>query len=242
MTSSEKTIRLLKRLAEPPFAHRLSELAEFIDCAKGGTHKLLAGLVAEGLVEQGEDKKYRLGIGAYFIGKSYEENLGTWRPFLPYLERLRNTTRENASFGTWLNGEPTILYRLESPEFIRVMGQTGVRPLNVSAASMVLAAYADPEWIREKIAAAPLRRFTPLSIVDPEELFAEYARIREQGYSVSKGVYKEDAIGIGAPIRDKNGQVWAAMSVSAPIFRVSEEKLREYIRLMTDTAAQLSQI
>lgn len=242
MSSSEKTARLLKQLAAHPYEFRLTELAEAISCVKSGAHKLLGVLMAEGLVEQTPDKKYRLGVGAYLIGKSYEENLGAWRPFMPYLERLRNATRENASFGTWLNGEPTILYRLESPESIRIMGHTGIRPLNASAASMALAAYADPEWIREKIAAKPLQRITPLAIVDVDELFEEYAKIRERGYSISNGIYKEDALGIGMPIWDKQGRVWAAISMSAPLFRVTEEKIRKYVSIMMETASQLSQM
>lgn len=241
MSSSEKAVKLLRMLAMPPYEHRLSDLAEAVDCVKSGTHKLLAVLIAQGVAEQTHDKRYRLGVGAYLIGKSYEENVGVWRMFKPYLEKLRNATRENTSFGTWLPAGPTVLYRVESPEFIRVAGRTAtVRPVNASAISKTLAAHADPEFMRDWIARHPLERYTPKTIVDTDELFEEYRKIREQGYAVSDGEFSEDAMGIGAPIRSKTGNVWAAISMGAPKFRVPEEKLREYIRLITETAAQVS--
>ena len=169
--------------------------------------------------------------------------MGNRRIVKPYLETLRNTARENASCGSWLSDGPTMLCRVESPEFIRVTAHTGtVRPINASAISKTLAAYADPDFIREWIAARPLRAYTANTIVDEAALFEEYRKIREQGYCVSDAEFSDDSIGIGAPVRGKNGQVWAAISVGAPKFRMPEEKLREYIKLVMETAAQVSEL
>lgn len=241
MSSAEKAVKILKKLGQAPYEFGVTEISESIDCVKSGTHKLLAVLVAEGMVEQKPNKKYRLGLGTYLLGKTYEENIGIWRFFRPYLEKLRNITRENASFGAWQDGEATILYKVESPELIRVFGAVGTkRPVNASAISKTLAAFADPQAIREKIAKEPLKKYTERTITAPEALFREYESIRECGYAISDGEFSDDAVGIGAPVRDKSGQVWAAISVGGPKFRMTPEKQEEYAKLVVEMANLIS--
>lgn len=241
MSSAEKAMKILKKLAQTPYEFGVTEISESIDCVKSGTHKLLSALIAEGMVEQKPNKKYRLGMSVYLLGKTYEENIGIWRFFRPYLEKLRNLTRENASFGEWQDGEATILYKVESLELIRVFGSVGTkRPINASAIGKTLAAHADPRFIRDKIAGEPLKRYTERTITDTEELFREYESIRERGYAISDGEFSEDAVGIGAPVRDKNGHVWAAISTGGPKFRMTPEKQMEYAGLVVEMANLIS--
>ena len=76
MTSSEKTVALLKLLGRVPYVHSVTELGEKIGCTKGGTYKLLAALVQSGLAAQTVDRKYTLGPVVYILGKTYEDHIG----------------------------------------------------------------------------------------------------------------------------------------------------------------------
>ena len=67
------------------------------------------------------------------------------------------------------------------------------------------------------------------------------ARIREQGYAISNGELNIETIGIGAPIRDEAGSVWAAISIGAPRMRVDEVKKERYIFLVKELAEEMSQ-
>ena len=64
--------------------------------------------------------------------------------------------------------------------------------------------------------------------------------IREQGYAISDGELSVETVGIGAPIRDESGTVWAAISIGAPRLRVDAGKLERYIFLVREIAQEMS--
>ena len=241
MSSVEKALNILKILAKQPYEAGVTDLAEQIACGKSGTHKLLAALVQEGFVMQKPNRKYCLGISNYLIGKTYEEHVGISRFCKPYLVKLRDMTNENASLGMWVNGNVTMICKEESTELIRVVGNVaGPRPFNASSIGKTLGAYEDEDLIREKLMKEPLQSFTPKTITSPSKLLEEFAKIREQGYAISDEEYNLNIIGVGAPVRDANGKVWAAISLSAPKMRVDKAKFERMVFLVTETAKLMS--
>ena len=104
----------------------------------------------------------------------------------------------------------------------------------------VLGAFQDEEEIRRRLMDEPLTPFTPRTITSPQALLEEYAAIRKQGYAISDGELNIETIGIGAPVRDESGNVWAAISIGAPRMRVDDAKRERYIFLVTEIAAEMS--
>ena len=241
MTSSEKTAALLRMLGQAPYVHSVTDLGEKIQCTKSGTCKLLAVLVQSGLAAQTVDRKYTLGPVVYILGKIYEDHIGLSKMVKPYLIRLRDLTGENASFSMLINGKANLVYREESLQMVRVAGKVGEeRPLYAGAIGKVLGAFQDENVIRKRLMEEPLIPLTEYTITSPEALLAEYAKIREQGYAISDGELRTETIGIGAPIRDESGTVWAAISVGAPRLRVDGGKLERYIFLVREIAQEMS--
>lgn len=241
MNSSEKTAALLKILGQAPYVHGVTELGEKIECTKSGTFKILAALVQSGLAAQTVNHKYTLGPAIYILGKTYEDRIGLSKMVKPYLIRLRDLTEENASFSMLINGKANLVYREESLQLVRVAGKVGQeRPLYAGATGKVLGAFQDEAVIRKRLMEEPLTPFTELTITSPGLLLEEYARIREQGYAISDGELNIETIGIGAPIRDESGNVWAAISIGAPRMRVNEAKRERYIFLVREIADEMS--
>lgn len=241
MNSAEKTAALLKLLGLAPYVHGVTELGEKIGCSKSGTYKLLAALVQNGLAAQTLDRKYTLGPAVYILGKTYEDRIGLSRMIRPYLIRLRDLTGENASFSMLVGGKANLIYREESLQLVRVAGSVGQeRPLYAGSTGKVLGAFQDEEEIRRRLMDEPLTPFTPRTITSPKALLEEYANIRKQGYAISDGELNIETIGIGAPVRDESGSVWAAISIGAPRMRVDDAKRERYIFLVTEIAAEMS--
>lgn len=241
MNSSEKTVALLKILGQPPYEHRVTDLSEQIKCTKSGTVKILASLVRSGLATQTINHKYTLGPIVYILGKTYEERIGLSKMVKPYLIRLRNLTGENASFSMLINGKANLVYREESLQLVRVAGKVGQeRPLYAGATGKVLGAFQDEDVIRKRLIDEPLAPFTEHTITSPAILLEEYAKIREQGYAISDGELNVETVGIGAPIRNESGGVWAAISIGAPRVRVDNSKRERYIFLVREIADEMS--
>lgn len=241
MNSSEKMVALLKLLGQAPYVHSVTDLGEKIDCTKSGTHKILSTLVQSGLAAQTGNHKYTLGPAVYILGKTYEEKIGLSKMVKPYLVRLRDLTGENASFSMLINGKANLVYREESLQVVRVAGSVGQeRPLYAGATGKVLGAFQDEKLIRKRVMEEPLVAFTENTIISPQALLDEYAKIREQGYAISDGELNIETIGIGAPIHDESGNVWGAISVGAPRMRVDEASKERYIFLVKEIAEEMS--
>lgn len=242
MNSSEKTATLLKLLGRAPYVHSVTELGEQISCSKSGTFKLLASLVKTGLAAQTPEHKYTLGPAVYVLGRTYEDKIGLSKMVKPYLVRLRDMTGENASLSMLINGKAILIYREESQQLVRVMGNVGQeRPLYAGATGKILGAYQEESVIRKRLMEEPMKAFTENTILSPEGLLNEYAKIREQGYAISDGELNSETIGIGAPIYDESGNVWAAVSIGAPKMRVDAVKMERYIFLIREIAKEMSE-
>lgn len=202
----------------------------------------MATLVQSGLAAQTVSRKYTLGPAVYILGKTYEDKIGLSKMVKPYLVRLRDLTGENASFSMLIDGKANLVYREESLQLVRVAGNVGQeRPLHAGATGKVLGAFQEEETIRKRLMEEPLTALTEQTITSPTALLEEYARIREQGYAISNGELNIETIGIGAPIRDESGSVWAAISIGAPRMRVDEIKRERYIFLVKAIADEMSQ-
>ena len=242
MNSSEKTSALLKLLGQAPYVHSVTDLGEKIECSKSGTFKLLNALVNSGLAAQTVNRKYTLVPVIYILGKTYEDRIGLSRMVKPYLIRLRDLTGENASFSMLINGKANLVYREESLQVVRVAGDVGQeRPLYAGATGKVLGAFQEEAVIRKRLMEESLTALTELTITSPGALLDEYAKIREQGYAISDGELNIETIGIGAPVRDDSGGVWAAISIGAPRMRVDEVRKERYIFLIKEIANEMSQ-
>ena len=242
MNSAEKTVMLLKLLGQAPYVHGVTELGEKIECTKSGTYKLLTALVRGGLAAQTASHKYTLGPAVYLLGKTYEDKIGLSKMIKPYLARLRDLTGENASFSMLIDGKAVLIHREESRQLIRLVGSVGQeRPLHAGATGKVLGAFQDEEVTRRRLMEKPLEAYTERTITSPEALLEEYRRIREQGYAIAEGELHIETMGVGAPIRDASGQVWAAIALGAPRMRVDEAKKERYIFLVKETAREISQ-
>ena len=241
MNSAEKTLRLLKLLAQPPYVFGVTELGEKIECGKSGTFKLLSALVSEGFAAQTQEHKYTLGLSAYLLGKTYEQHIGVTAFARPYLVRLRDLTNENTSFSMMVNGVPTLICREESHQLVRVVGKEGqTRPFHVGSISKLLSAYEDESLIRKKLMEEPLTAYTENTITSPEALLEEFRRIREQGFACSEGEMNIETFGVAAPVTNAAGEVWAALSIGAPRSRVDEAKKERFIFMVCEMAREMS--
>ena len=140
-----------------------------------------------------------------------------------------------------VDGKANLVYREESLQAVRVAGSVGQeRPLYAGANGKVLGAFQSDEVIRRRLMEEPITPLTERTIISPDELLKEYAKIRAQGYAISDGELSIETIGISAPIRDESGTVWAAISIGAPRLRVDQTKLERYIFLVREIAKEMS--
>ncbi len=68
----------------------------------------------------------------------------------------------------------------------------------------------------------------------------DLAAVRERGYATDNEEYQEGITAVSAPVFDSKGQAIGALSLVAPAFRMTKEKIRNYGKKCAEMAAQLS--
>jgi DNA-binding IclR family transcriptional regulator len=169
------------------------------------------------------------------------ESLNVNKLIRPILERLMEQTGESI-FLTVLDRDVAVTLDVVEPDNkVKFSVSAGSRaPLYVGASYRSILAYLPDDFI-ESVIDSNLVKYTKTTMTDPEELRAELKMIKEQGWAKSQGEYTTDVIAIAVPLFDR-GEVIGSVTVSGPIYRMTEEKIHDYLPLLTEARDEVSAI
>ncbi len=219
----------------------VSELARRVQLHKSTVSRLLATLESEGLLERAPGgEKYRLGSEIRRLA-GQAPHLGDLRAVArPFLVELGAATHETINLAVLDGDRAHNIDQESSPHLVRIGNWVGRHtPLHCVANGKALLAFRPAEEI-ERLTAGPLERFTPKTIVDPAALRADLERVRQLGYATAQGEIEEGLDAVAAPIWDQTGRVVAALSVSAPSYRLTPAQLPRFGVLTRQVADRLS--
>jgi DNA-binding IclR family transcriptional regulator len=228
----------------------VAELARRLQLHKNNVFRLLATMEECGFIEQSPaTDEYRLGVAIHALGQAFNRS----RPLLgrarPVLESLREETGETVHLGVRDGFEVVHLLGLAPEREIAIAVRTGRRlPIHCTALGKVLLG-CSPEraWreFDEKVAKrGKLARRTERSIEDSDKFFEHLRTVAGHGYAFDLAEL-EDGLGcVAAPVHGGEGELVAAVSVSAPLFRVGEEAMigdlrRKVVRAGEELSAAL---
>jgi len=111
-----------------------------------------------------------------------------------------------------------------------------------SAMGKTLLANLDQEELKEYFRNTELKRHTPNTITSKAKLRNHLVRVRGYGYAIDDAELFEDVRCVAAPIFSRTSKARAAICISGPIFRITNDKIeKEYIPALKNTAFKISQ-
>jgi DNA-binding IclR family transcriptional regulator len=199
-----------------------SEISEALGLPKSSAHSLLRTMEARGYLSIDEERRYRLGSRIWELAQAFHEVEDLRTLMKPLMDEVVARTGETVQLAV-LDGISAVYLALsESPHPMKLTSRAGARlPAYTSAIGKTLLAALDPEETARRLDGAELTRLTDHTIVSVPALLEELERTRQRGYGIDD---EEFAIGlrcIAVPIRDHDGKVVAAISVSMPTPRYS---------------------
>jgi len=239
--SVQRAVSLLKAFDTDASELGVSELARTVGLPKSTVARLLATLEHEGLVERvPHADKYRLGFLLVRLAGRVSHFGDVRAVARPVLARLSEQSQESVHLGVLDGAEVVNVDQIAGPHLIRETNWLGRRtPLHCAANGKAILAF-QPEAVIARVLAAPLARVTPLTMTDPRLVRGELAEIRERGYAWTLGEVEEGLNGVAAAIRNGAGEVFAAVSVSGPAYRVPPARIPSLGELVVAAAAEIS--
>jgi DNA-binding IclR family transcriptional regulator len=228
-------IEFLSRSAQPV---SLMQLTEAIGQSKSSVFRILCTLEKKGLVERRP--------GDLFVLSRAGSSLQTvWliekvkRVAQPGMRELSREFRETVSLAFLRENHIEIVEVIDSPQRIRMYNVLGgIIPPYASSVGKCITAH-QPEALREHLLTTyGLHPFTPRTITDASLLEDEFRRVREQGYAADREESTAGGYCFGAPIWVSPTHVAAALSISLPEARLTDE--RRIVDAVRRTARSIS--
>ncbi len=243
LQSLNLSIDLLELLAREGRALGVTEIATLMGISKASVHGILSNLAARDFIERDAlSSAYRLGRRLWELGMSAGNQMEIKQIAREYLAALTEITGESCQLSEYCaRNEVLYLDRVTSPNPVQAYIRVGGRaPAHCTATGKVLLAFQPPEEI-DAVCNSPLTAYTPLTDTDPARLRKELEQIRETGVSLNPGEYRGEIVGVAAAIRDRSGEVIAAVSVSGPQYRFPLERAAQFTGEVARTALLISE-
>jgi IclR family transcriptional regulator, KDG regulon repressor len=187
------------------------------------------------------DGIYQLGIACFAVGQAALGQLDLRRVSLPYLEELNRQTRETIHLTLRHGLLAVYIEKLDSPEQLRIYSRIGAAvPLYCTAVGKVMLAYMPDEERERALPQLGLKRFTPNTVGNLQELAAELYRVRKNGYACDLEEHELHIRCIAAPVWDHEGKVSASVSITAPMVRMTVTRLRQLAPMIQTAGLQIS--
>ncbi|HCJ59064.1 Transcriptional regulator KdgR [bioreactor metagenome] len=216
----------------------IGELSDLSGLGKSSVHRILGTLKHIGYVKQDiEDGKYYASIKVFELGNKIGDRIPFKNIVREKLEQLYEKCQETVNIGMLDDLDVVFLDKIITKEPLRIVLDVGRRvPAYCSGMGKILLAYTE----NVNLKAIEYKKYTENTLCNVDMLEEELKKIRQQGFSIDNEEYIRGLICIAVPVKKRNGDVIAAISVAVPAVRMNEPKKEEYLKMLQDTAYEMT--
>lgn len=224
-----RSFDLLDLLADHPGGLRLSDIAALLDAPVSSVHDLLKAMVNASVVSLANGRHYAIGPRAIRLGFKVANAYDIKSLAQPHMKALAASIGDDVYLALRIGNDVACAARVAGTQPVSVNIRVGhIWPLHSTSAGKLFAAHDDQ--LRQLCLANPRRKFTPQTLVEPDELERELAKVAKAGFAISREEMLADITGYATPVCDAAGQVIAAIHVAVLSGRAKgdhERKIRQ---------------
>jgi IclR family KDG regulon transcriptional repressor len=243
LSSVKKALELLDHFTEERPELSLAEISREVDAHKSSVFRVLTTLEAAGFLEKDpRSGRYRLGLKILDLAGRVWGRHDIRQIASPYMDELARETGEITHLAVLDGADIVYLEKRGHGQILTVATRVGGRnPAYASSMGKILLADLSESEVKAVLGPGKLKKLTPNTITEIPRLLEELDRIREQGFALDNEENFPGIRCVGAPIRDAGGKVIAALSITVPVQRMSDERVRELWRMVTNKARIVSE-
>lgn len=199
-----------------------TDLARRTGISASTVSRQLGTLSRVGLVEHlPANGRYRLGVRILALANAVLGRLDLRDLARPQLEELVEAVGETATLSVPGEGDAITVDFVPTDRYVQGVTRLG-RPSvgHASSAGKVLLAFGNVALPRKR-----LQAFTPRTIVDPDALAEEIARVRETAYAEALEEREEGLNAVAAPVWGADGSLAAIVALQGPAARFDREAI-----------------
>ena len=239
--SLERGLAVIKSFGEGRSGQTIAEVAARIGVDRSTARRFLLTLARLGYVEQ-DGRDFRLSPQILQLGYAYLSSLPWWRSAQRELNRLRDRIGQNCAVGV-LDEHQVVYVAYASAARFPVMNRSvGMQlPAMSTAVGRLLLAHLEEDHLVSILRNINLERLTPYTLTDRGALLQTLHDARAEDFALVDQELELGLQSIGVPIRNRGGEVVAAVSISLVGRQLDREAIIEkYLPALRETSAEIT--
>jgi DNA-binding IclR family transcriptional regulator len=236
-----KTLDILEALKVSPSGVGLADLTRSVEMPKATVYRILTTLEGRGYLDRASDGSYRMAKKLFDLQRPVPIEQLLNQVAHPLMEQLVNACKETVNLGILDAGEVVVIDTVESPQAVRMSSKIGNRRhLHATALGKVFLAGLPQKEVVRLARLKGLARLTQHTIVTKTGLLAEIQSVRQHGYAIDNQENEIEGRCVGAAILGPDGRVLAGLSISGPVFRMSQARAQSLVGELKRTCSAIS--
>jgi IclR family transcriptional regulator, KDG regulon repressor len=238
-----KALDILELLAHEPAGLSLAAICRRTGIPKTNVLRLVHTLARREYLRCGTDDHYRIGIRLFEIGNTYLATTEVTTELQRIVTEVSLATQETVHLGILDGTDVVYMMKHESTQPVRMASSIGRRmPAHATALGKALLSGLDRDELARRFSKSSLAAVTSHTLRTRAGLFEQLEEIAQTGLAYER---EESSVGVGCvavAIRDANGAVILALSISVPLYRLDETRRVELSDVAIDARKQLERI
>jgi DNA-binding IclR family transcriptional regulator len=227
LQSLDRAVAVLDLLGESEGPLGLADICERMSLHKSTAHRALMVLERCGFIERTQENRFRLGLKLYELGTRAVEQIDLRARVHPWFRRLSAQVGETIHLGVLQKTSVVYLDKVEpSNRRVWLASRIGTsNPVYCTAMGKAMLAFLPEDAAADIVSRIRFVRFTPRTLLTPDALHRSLDRVRRRGYAIDDEEVEDGVRCVGAPILSENGYPMAAVSVSGPTARITQQSV-----------------
>lgn len=237
----ERALDVLDYLSRSGKSERVTTIAEGTGLSPATAYRILSAFKERNVVVQGADSLYRIGPAALSWAAAYHPKAVLGELFLRNVSELARMSQETVHLFSFERDRVYYLNKIDSPQSVIMRSRIGAWGdlYCTGGGRAVLGALPEEERSRY-LECTPLVSRTPKTETNREKLLLLLAEGNARGWQEEVEENEQGIRCVGAPILDSSGYPIGAISVSAPSYRMDDERSRALGEAVRDTARRMT--
>lgn len=220
----------------------LTQIAEHLELNKSTAHRVVSSLIYMGYVRQNEDSgRYEATFKLVDMANRIMDKIDVISSVRPHLRRLMETCNETVHFVRMEGTECTYIDKVESDQNnIRMVSHIGSSiPFYRSAVGKAIASSMTREQVQSLWNACVIERMTPYTITNFDDFMDTLDEVRRKGYALDNEENETGVRCIGTALHLGDPSSNYAISISVPITRMDNDRIRELSQMILEARASI---
>jgi DNA-binding IclR family transcriptional regulator len=242
--SLRKAIQILEGMTKIHTPARLQDIAQSLNIPQSTLLRFLNTYIDFGYVSQDPATScYYLTLKLTELGTRTKEHFPFQNSLTKYIKQISKTFSESSSLCVEHDMQMVYIATAEGPSrMLQTLQRIGrIAPMHATGVGKLHLMNYSPQQLTELEEKFGFPQYPKHTITKMDALKKEIAKIHRQGYAIDNEECEEGVQCIAVPVRDYTGKVVAALSISAPVTRMTSQKMDEIIKFLKEISVKASQ-